>query len=69
MTEDEIKAELERIDSLDHVTMATLWRFAPAGHPYFNGNSVLWERFSKRFMEFGGMTPEVSKLIGHVDPG
>ena len=36
MTQEEIKKETEEINRLSNAEMAELWRFAPAGHKYFN---------------------------------
>jgi len=47
---------------MSQISMAALWRRAPAGHPYFQGE--VGEYFKKRFKEKGGMTPEISKEIG-----
>lgn len=55
-----------RIDHLTHEEMCRFWRFAPPGHPYFNAEiPEVPAHFIKRFKAFGGMTPEMSKLIGH----
>lgn len=61
---DAIRNEKEKIDAMPHEEMCRLWRFAPAGHPYFVGGSELCTYFMKRFKEKGGMTSEVSKRIG-----
>lgn len=63
-TEKEIQEEFEKIDKMTQEEMASLWRFAPIGHKYFNSNLPFAEYFRKRFMELGGMTPEISKGIG-----
>jgi len=56
---------IKEIDKLSQVEMAELYRFAPAGHPYFNeSNKDVFEHFVKKFKESGGMTPKISKLIG-----
>jgi len=45
--------------------MASLWRFSPSGHPYFDKrNGDLSKYFSAKFKERGGMTPEISKQLG-----
>jgi hypothetical protein len=51
------------IDEMTQVQMASLHRFAPAGHPYFQRGEVS-DYFAARFRELGGMTPEISKRIG-----
>lgn len=67
-TEELTKEELERwikaINNYSHSEMASLWRFAPTGHPIFDRRLPLYEIFKKRFDEFGGFTPEISKDIG-----
>ena len=62
-TEEE-KKEIANINSMSQYNMARLWRFAPVGHPYFNGTLPYHEVFKKRFKELGGMTPEISKELG-----
>lgn len=57
----------ERIEGLSHMEMANLQRFAPPGHPCFDLRYPMHEWFRLRFEALGGMTPEVSKLIGR-DP-
>lgn len=34
MTPEEI-LEIKKINNLDRIDIARLWRFAPSGHPYF----------------------------------
>lgn len=63
MTEKETK-EIEKINNLSHMEMARLFRFAPAGHPYFDLSKPFHEVFDKRFKEFGGWTPAISKAVG-----
>ena len=58
------KDEKAKIDAMSQEDMARLWRFAPAGHPYFVSGSRLSEYFIKVFRGKGGMTPAVSKSIG-----
>lgn len=64
MKPEDVQAEIEYINQMPHAAMAQLWRFAPAGHRYFDRNLPLFEHFERRFKALGGMTPEVSKLIG-----
>lgn len=52
------------IDNMTQMQMARLWRFAPAGHPFFDRRLPLWDRFETRFKALGGFTPEISKAIG-----
>ena len=62
MTNEEQKT-IDKIKSMTQVEMASLWRFAPAGHPYFDKTKPYWEVFDKRFKELGGFTPEISKML------
>jgi hypothetical protein len=64
MTEEEITTAKAKIDKLTQLEMARLWRFAPAGHPYFSPKFPLSDYFDARFRELGGMTLEISKAIG-----
>jgi hypothetical protein len=65
MAEIEIQNAKTDIDSMSQEAMASLWRFAPSGHPYFDArNFDLYEYFRARFKEKGGMTPAISKSIG-----
>ena len=67
MTDEEIEQHKQTIDALSHMEMARLWRFAPAGHPYFNNTLPLFDYFQARFRKLGGMTPVISKRIGWGD--
>ena len=60
MTDTTIIMHEEVIDDMTQEEMARLWRFAPAGHPYFDKTLPLWKRFDERFK---GFTPELSKKI------
>jgi diadenosine tetraphosphatase ApaH/serine/threonine PP2A family protein phosphatase len=63
-TEEEIKAIKDEINSLDHEEMCRMWRYAPAGHIYFDEKLPFWECFEQRlFKHFGGFTPQISKTI------
>jgi len=64
MTEQEIKQSKETIDGMSQYEMASLWRFAPSGHPYFDNTLPLFEYFNARFKKLGGFTPEISKSLG-----
>ena len=56
----DVKAE---IDALSREQMARLWRFAPSGHRFFQGDVGAY--FKERFYAvLGGFTPELSKRIG-----
>lgn len=63
MTPEDIKHWKLIIDSMDHEKMVHNLRFLPAGHPIFV-NDELYNYFNKRLDEFGGITPEISKLVG-----
>lgn len=64
MTEQEIQDATEEINNMSRLDMCRLWRFAPAGHRFFNTTLPLHEIFKKRFDELGGFSPEISKQIG-----
>ena len=64
MTDQEVRYWEEKIKTMSHEEMATLWRFAPIGHPLISRAYPLAEKFKKRFKDLGGMTPEISKKIG-----
>lgn len=64
LTKEQIEKYMEEINTMTHRDMASLWRFAPVSHPFFDRTYPLYEAFSKRFVEFGGFTPEISKSIG-----
>lgn len=55
---------VEKINSMSQIQMASLWRFAPCGHEYFRHDLPYFDIFQKKFKELGGMTPEISKMIG-----
>lgn len=57
------KKEIEIINQMSQRDMASLWRHAPVGHPYFDRTKPFFEVFNKRFTELGGFTPEISKSI------
>jgi len=62
--EDADAKEIERINQMSQYDMASLWRHAPSGHPYFDSSKPYYEIFKKRFDSLGGFTPEISKSIG-----
>jgi hypothetical protein len=64
MTEAERTVWLRKIDEMSQMEMASLQRFAPAGHPIFDCSNNLSEYFKERFNKKGGMTPEISKELG-----
>lgn len=55
---------IEIINQMSQREMASLWRQAPPGHPYFDKTKPYWEVFEKRFDELGGFTPAISKAVG-----
>ncbi len=58
---DERKA---KIDSMDHYSMCSAWRFGKSGDWRFIGECG--DYFKNRlFKHFGGFTPEISKSLGH----
>jgi hypothetical protein len=64
MTDAELEKWKTKIAGMSRVEMASLRRFAPAGHPVFNSTLPLYDIFEKRFKELGGMSPQISKQIG-----
>ena len=63
MTEEEQKT-IDSINQMTQMEMASLWRYAPSGHPYFDKTKPFFEVFNKRFTELGRFTPAISKAIG-----
>ena len=57
-------ATKEKINTMSHVEMASMYRFAKSGHPYFDSTLPFNKIFMKRFNALGGFTPEISKQIG-----
>lgn len=55
---------IKYIEKMSHEEMASLWRFAPSGHPYFDDRLSMFVVFEARFKKLGGMTTEISKKIG-----
>jgi len=64
MSESDDQKMIDDINKMTHMEMAMLWRFAPTGHPFFDHTLPYYAIFKKRYDEFGGMTPEISKKIG-----
>ena len=57
-------AIIGRINQMTHHEMCQLWRFAEAGHPYFDRRLPFYEVFQARlFDHFGGFTPAISKAL------
>lgn len=67
-TKIDMTAEKAKIDSMSQIEMARLYRFTPIGTGYFKIDSPeakeLYDYFMDSFAAKGGMTTEVSKLIG-----
>jgi hypothetical protein len=63
-TDEEIQSGKDEIDALSHTEMGRLYRFAPAGHKFFDITKPWHKYFSERFKKLGGMTPQISKEIG-----
>ena len=61
MTEEQITQHKAQIDGMSQMEMASLWRYAPSGHPYFDKRLPRYEHFKERFK---GFTPEISKALG-----
>lgn len=51
------------IDALTRYQLCELWRFAPSGHPYFNGDTEVGKYFLQAWATRGGFTPEISKSL------
>jgi len=64
MTEEQVQLAKEKIDKMTRYEMASLWRFAPFGHPYFDSTTPLADYFKKRFDALGGFSPSISKALG-----
>ena len=64
MTPEEIQKHTDEINAMSHYDMASLSRYAPSGHPYFDSTLPLWSIFNARFKELGGWNPQLSKDIG-----
>lgn len=60
----ELDAAIEIVNGLSHYEMARLFRFAPAGSPYFISGTPACEAFYKRWKELGGWNPALSKQVG-----
>ena len=64
LNNEEIEKYKNQIENMSHSEMSILWRFAPVGNPIFDRRYPLYDIFKKRFDDFGGFTPEISKDIG-----
>lgn len=62
MNNENLKKE---IDGMSQTKMARIWRFHALDSKFFsNDNQEIAYYFAKKFKEKGGMTPQISKLIG-----
>jgi len=61
--EEETKT-IESINKMSQRDMASLWRYAPSGHPYFDKTKPYFEMFNARFKKLGEFTPAISKSLG-----
>lgn len=64
MTDVDKQSWKDRIDKMDQMEMADLYRNAWIGHPVFDMTTGLHEYFQKRFKAVGGMTTAISKATG-----
>jgi hypothetical protein len=64
MDQAEIDERKKAIDSMTREEMCRLYRYCPAGHPYFTRGSPVADYFEERFRSLGGFSPEISKKIG-----
>lgn len=56
---------IDTINKMPSDEMVHLWRFAPAGHPYFDGTLPYFKVFDKRFRKLGGISSKILKRIGY----
>lgn len=61
---DEQKDTIRCVYKMSHLDMASTWRFAGAGNPYFDKTLPYFRHFRRRFERLGGMTSEISKQVG-----
>jgi len=64
MNDKEIEKYTDEINNMSHRDMCIAWRFARSGDVRFDNRLPLYAVFKKRFDDFGGFTPEISKDIG-----
>jgi hypothetical protein len=65
----EIEAWKQKIAHLTREECATLYRFAPTGHPVFSCELPLYALFVDRYRSLGGMDAELSRKIGWEPKG
>ena len=63
LSDEELKV-IKVINQMDQKSMASLWRTAPVGHPYFDKTKPYFKIFEDRFKSLGGFTPTISKSLG-----
>lgn len=67
-TEEDVKNDIQRkiveIENMTHIEMAHAWRHSPPGNEMFDPMGPYYEVFAKRWAEFGGWNPAVSKAVG-----
>ena len=66
LTEAEIQVWKARIDRMDHLKMARLYRHAPIGHVVFHRDLSLHTYSNRRFEALGGMTFEIKCQLSPV---
>jgi hypothetical protein len=54
---------MEQVEKANREQLARWYRFLPSGDT--DEQNEIFERINKRFKKLGGMTPELSKRIGH----
>ena len=54
---------MEQVEKANHEQLARWYRFLPSGDTPQQQN--IQDRIVQRFKKMGGMTPEISKKIGH----
>ena len=54
---------LEQVEKADREQLGRWYRFLPAGDS--SEEQKIMDRLAERFKKLGGMTPELSKRIGH----
>lgn len=64
-TQEQIDEALKEIETFDHYTMCSMWRFGNCRPIFLRNDIPTGEAFKKRLFEhFGGFTPEISKSLG-----
>lgn len=63
MDETKVKFLKEKIDSMNHYDLATLWRYGSSDNELFHGEVGEYLRY-RLFDHFGGFNSSLSKKIG-----